>query len=199
MRTGIIAVYLIFLYSVVSAQVFPSELWHEGKLVLVSEDTLKGKLKYDFVKDLVQIEVDGRTLTYSTKNIFYFEIFDVTSESYREFYVLPYGLVSSYKTPTIFEVLVEGSLTLLSREYIMTKHIQNPYSYGSYTQEVLAYDYFFLDRRGNITKYTMKKKDLYEVLAKRRSQIDEYIKANRLHHDRRNDLVRIISFYNALL
>lgn len=180
-------------------QHFPSDMWHEGKLVLVSEETLAGKIKYDQIKGIVQIEVGEKILTYSAKSIFHFEIFDISSESYREFYVLPYGLVTSYKIPVIFEVLVEGNLTLLSREYIVTKNIQDAFSIGSYSREVLIYDYFFLDKQGGITKYTMKKKDLYNELYKREKQVVEFMKMNKLHHDKRNDLVRVIAFYNALI
>ena len=199
MKSIILLIGLALFSLAVNAQEFPSDLWHDGKLVLVSEDTLIGKIKYNQAQGIVQVEIGEKTYTHSSNSIFNFEIFDLTVESYRVFYVLPYGLVTSYKTPAIFEVLVEGNLTLLSRESIVTKNIQNPYSYGNYAKETLIYDYFFLDRKGAITKYTLKKKDLYTAVAKRQSQVIDFMKANKLHHDQRNDLVRIIAFYNALL
>jgi len=199
MKSALLTIFLTFILQLGFSQNFPSEMWHEGKLVLVSDESISGMLKYDQVKGIVQVDKDEKILTYSAKSIFYFEIYDITSESYREFYVLPFGLVTSYKAPVIFEVLVEGNLTLLCREYVLTKNIQSPYSIGSYAKEVLAYDYYFLDREGNIIKYTLKKKDLYSVVAKRQNQVIEYMKANRFHHDRRNDLVRVIAFYNALI
>ena len=196
----VVALFFIVLFQFqVSAQIFPSEMWHEGKLMLVSEDTLPGKIKYDLPKGIVQVDIGTKIYTYSAKNIFFFEIYDITSEHYREFYVLPYGVASSYKIPVIFEVLVEGNISLLSQEYVGVKNVQNPYSYGNYSKEVLIYEYYFLDKNGNITKYTQKKKDLMNVLAIRKNQVTEYIKSNRLHHDKRNDLIRIIAFYNALL
>lgn len=196
----VVALFFIVLFQFqVSAQIFPSEMWHEGKLMLVSEDTLPGKIKYDLPKGIVQVDIGIKIYTYSAKNIFFFEIYDITSEHYREFYVLPYGVASSYKIPVIFEVLVEGNISLLSQEYVGVKNVQNPYSYGNYSKEVLIYEYYFLDKNGNITKYTQKKKDLMNVLAIRKNQVTEYIKSNRLHHDKRNDLIRIIAFYNALL
>lgn len=199
MKSALLTIFLTFILQLGFSQDFPSEMWHEGKLVLVSDESISGLLKYDQVKGIVQVHKDAKILTYSAKSIFYFEIYDITSESYREFYVLPYGLVTSYKAPVIFEVLVEGNLTLLCREYVLTKNIQSPYSIGSYAKEVLAYDYYFLDREGNIIKFTLKKKDLYSAVAKRQNQVIEYMQANRLHHDRRNDLVRVIAFYNALI
>jgi len=181
------------------SQEFPSEIWHNGKMVLVSEDTLVGKIKYDLTRDIVQVEVRDNTFTYSAQKIFFFEIFDKTTESYREFYVLPYGLVTSYKAPVIFEVLVRGNITLLSREFIGIKNVQNPYSFGSYSQKILEYYYYFLDREGSITKFTTKKRDLFTITAKKQDQVMEFMKANKLNHESRNDLVRIINFYNSLL
>ena len=199
MKSAVLSTCLIFILQLGYSQNFPSEMWHEGKLYLVNEEVLAGNIKYDLIQGIVQVEVGEKTFTYSARSIFHFEINDLSSESYREFYVLPYGLVTDYKIPVIFEVLVEGNLTLLSREYITTKNVQDPFSMGGYSREILMYDYFFLDRTGNITKYTMKKKDLYDAVSKRENQVNEFMKANRLHHDKRNDLIRVISFYNALI
>lgn len=200
MKTWLLAIGAVFLsISGKAQQEFPSNLWHQGKLVLANEDTLIGKIKYDLAKMVVQIDQQGKILTFGSKSIFYFKIYDATVEADREFYVLPYGLVSNYKTPVIFEVLVEGNLSLLTREYITTKNIQNPYGYGSYPREVLEFNYYFLDRSGEIVQYNKKKRELLDAVAKRRPQVEEYMKANRLRFDRRNDLIRIIAFYNALM
>ena len=187
------------------SQQFPSDLWHEGKLVLASEEVYEGLLKYDLVRGTVQVEIEEgeRFLTFGAQSIFYFKIFDVTVEANREFYVLPYGLVTSYKAPVIFEVLVEGNISLLCRERVSSKNVTaaNPYLYSTptYQKDVLVYDYFFLDREGNITPYNLKKKELMQVVSKRQSQVADYIKQNRLKFDRRNDIIRILAFYNALI
>jgi hypothetical protein len=188
----------------VKAQDFSSELWHQGMLVLVSEDTLSGKIKYNIEQDLVQIQSQNKTYTFSGKKLFYFQIFDETVDTYREFYTLPYALHDQYETPVIFEVLVEGKLTLLSREAIVTKTINdntaNPYrSTLSYSREVLVYTYYFLDVDGNIIEYSLKKRDLLRVLSKRSAKIEEYMKVNHLKADKRYDISRIISFYNGIL
>ena len=185
------------------SQQFPSEIWHEGKLVLANEEVYEGLLKYDLERGVVQVEQGEKFFTFGAQSIFYFKIFDATVEANREFYVLPYGLVTNYKAPVIFEVLVEGNISLLCRERIASKNVTatNPYYYNTptYQRDVLVYDYYFLDRQGNITPYNLKRKELMEAVSKRQSQVSEYIKKNRLKVDRRNDLVRIIAFYNALL
>lgn len=176
--------------SIVNAQDFPSELWHQGVLVLVNEDTLSGKIKYNLEQDLVQVESGEKTYTFSGKKVFYFQIYDETVDAYREFYTLPYALINQYEAPIFFEVLVEGKLTLLCREAIITKTVSdnniNPYgSSMAISRDVLVYTYYFLDNLGNITKYSMKKRDLLRVLQKRADKIDQYMKVNHLKADKR--------------
>ncbi len=195
---------LFFLTFTVKAQEFPSELWHQGFVVLVNEDTIKGKIKYNIDQDIVQIEANNKIYTYSSKKLFYFQIFDETVDSYREFYTIPFAQINQYEAPIIFEVLVEGRLTLLCRESITTKTVNdnniNPYgSAMSYSRDVLTYTYYFLDEKGKITLYSLKKRDLLRVLTKRADKINEYMKVNHLRADKRYDLSRIISFYNGIL
>lgn len=183
-------------------QEFPTDLWHDGFVVLVNEDTLVGKIKYNLEQELVQVKNNNRIQAYSGQKVFYFRILDKTVDAYREFYTLPYALVGNYEAPIFFEVLVEGKLTLLCREAVITKTVTdtNPYSPAmSYSQKVMVYTYYFLDTEGHITKYSLKKKDLLKVLSNRADKVNEYIRVNRLKTDRRYDLSRIISFYNGII
>lgn len=197
-----------FILITVAAQDFPSELWHDGKLVLLSGDTIAGKLKYDFENDIVQVNQVNRLKTYSSRKILYFEIFDKTVESYRYFYALPFNVQANYKTPVLFEVLYEGKLSLLCREHIVTE-TQQPYAnynYGyyypsgsSYSRTRLAYAYFFLNHKGDIAQYNLKKKELLDFFGNKSKQVKQYINKNNLKHDRMHDLVRITAYYNALI
>ena len=111
-----IAIFTFFLLTshFTYSQQFPSEIWHEGKAVLVSGDTIKGQIKYDFTNDLIQLNANGILRTFSARKLFYFEIFDELAGSYRYFYSLPFNMHSDYEVPILFEVLYEGKLTLLS-------------------------------------------------------------------------------------
>jgi hypothetical protein len=188
------------------AQDFPSEYWHSGKLVLMSEDTLYGKIKYDLDNDIIQLEQNAVMKTFSAKKIFYFEIFDETVDNYRHFYSLPYRVQQNYEVPIIFEVLFEGNLSLLCREEIVTENIQsynyNPYyyspNYGN-TRTKLKYNYYFLNKNGDITLYSLKKNDLLRFFKGKEQAINKYMKKNNLKHDRMRDLVRITAYYNALM
>jgi hypothetical protein len=203
MRTYILLL-LLTVTSWAQAQKFPSDLWHDGKMVLVTDDTIVGKLKYSMDQEIVQVRSGDKLFTFGANKILYFELFDKTVDYHRQFYTIPYGLISSYKVPVIFEVLIEGNITLLAREKITLKSSQiSSYSYRyaptSYSREVLTYDYYFLDKKGTITHYSLKKKDLLRMLKNRQQQVSRFMQANNLHADRRSDLIRIISFYNGII
>lgn len=197
---------LLFVCCLISSlavgQSFPSEFWHPGKMVLINGDTISGEIKYDLESGLVQINGEGRLMTYSSRKIFYFEILDVTVDNYRQFYAIPYNLLTNYKTPTLFEVIYEGRVTLLARESIVneTSHYNSYYwSGGTYSRLVLNYDYYLLKKDGEIIPYNKKFRELLELLKDKETQIKAYIRKNNLKTDEKGDLARIFAYYNALL
>src|SRR5947209_15493448 len=95
--TSIILVFLSLSTSSL-AQVFPFDLWHDGKLVLESGDTIRGTIKYD-LQDLLQVKHNGRLESFSARKVVFFEIFDQSYKRYRNFYSLPFSPTGVYKTP----------------------------------------------------------------------------------------------------
>lgn len=181
------------------AQQFPSDLWHEGKIVLLEGDTLRGSVKYDLQQDLVQYGVaNQRTTAFSARKVLFFEIFDTSVRKYRQFFALPFTTTAGYKAPVFFELLEEGKMTLLSRESVEYRTYNSPYYMGSYSRLVLVFKYFFLDERGNIAEFTGNKNDLLDLMDKKSDEVEKYIKANKLRYDDKYDFARIVAYYNSL-
>lgn len=181
------------------AQKFPSDLWHEGRIVLLEGDTLRGSVKYDLQQDLVQYGVaNQRTTAYSARKVLFFEIFDNTVRRYRQFFALPFTTTSGYKAPVFFELLEEGKMTLLSRESVEYRTYSSPYYMGSYSRLILVYKYYFLDDKGEISEFTGNKNDLIQLMKNKGDEVEKYIKANKLRHDDKHDFTRIVAYYNSL-
>lgn len=185
------------------SQNFPSETWHEGKVVLIDRETHKGLVKYDLETDIVQVNTNKTIQTFSSKKILYFEIFDKTVESYRQFYALPYTVSPGYKTPILFEVLHEGTpLSLLAREAITTETVpQYSYYYGRsnyFSRYKLVYEFYYFNEKTGIRRYNMKKSTLLRIMQRKSSEVKKFINENNLRVDRRRDLERITSYYNSL-
>jgi hypothetical protein len=183
-----------------TGQQFSSDFWHDGFLITSKGDSLDGKLNYNMETNIVQVKKNNRRTTFSSFKIFYFELYDQTVNNYRRFYTLPFAIKSDYKTPVIFELLYEGSISLLSRERIVQKSVpsSNPYSTTTFVQNQLEYTFYFVDKKGNISYYNGKKNDLYTILTKNQSKVRKFIKDNKLRTDNIRDLVRITAFYNSI-
>ncbi len=183
------------------SQEFSAFKWHKGFLVTANGDTLRGKIKYDLENNAIQLANNEIIRGYSSFKVFYVEIFDEVLQNYRQFYSIPYKLRSNYEVPVLFEVLYEGGLSLLAREKIVQESATsgNPFWYqGRYMQNAVDYDFFFLTKKGTITYFDGSKNSLLEILVKKRTQVKEFIKTNKLKTDEVEDLIRIISFYNSI-
>jgi hypothetical protein len=199
MRKAIIAVFLMG-SCLAQAQEWAFELWHEGKIILSSGDTLKGIVKYDLSQDLVQFTTrnDKRVEAFTPRKVLMFEFFDATVSKYRNFFSLPYSSTTSYGVLSFFELLTEGKLTLLCRESLEYRTFNSPYYYGSYSRLVLIYRYFFMDDKGKIAEFTGKRTDLMNMMGRQAQEVDKYARTNRLRMENKDDFVRIIAYYNSL-
>lgn len=192
-------VFFILLFTGSSyAQQFPSDFWHEGRVVLVEGDTLRGNIKYDLQQDLIQLSVSNQNTTLSARKVLFFEIFDTSVRKYRQFFALPFTTVAGYRAPVFFELLEEGKMTLLARESVEYRTYNSPYYMGSYSRLVLIYKYYFLDEKGNINEFNGNKSDLLELMNKKSEEVEKYIKANKLRYDDKYDFARIVAYYNSL-
>lgn len=182
------------------AQSFSSEVFHEGFLVTDEKDTIKGQLKYDMEANIVSIIIKGKIKTFSSHNIFYFEINDKILNTYRQFYSIPYAVNYGYKTSILFELLYEGALSFLIRETLV-QQVQtsaSPYWGNNYPRTVIRYSFYFLNIKGDIIYYSGRKKDLLRIMAKKQSHIKKFIKDGRLNTSDVKDLIRIVAFYNSI-
>ena len=105
-------IFFLFISLNINAQQFPSDLWHPGLLVTNEGDSIKGDLKYDFENQSIQLD-NGKTLkAYNVNNLYFFEIYDETIRDYRQFYSLMYEVGYNYSVPVLFEIVIEGKLSL---------------------------------------------------------------------------------------
>jgi len=185
---------------IVSGQDWPFEYWHEGKIVLVTGDTLKGNVKYDLQQDLVQYEqANTKPEVFTPRKVLFFEIFDKTINNYRTFYALPFHATQGYKTSIFFELLEEGKITLLAREALEYRTYSSPYYFGSFTRQVLVYKYFFLEETGDIVEFQGGKNDLLNLMGNKSDDVEKYIRTNRLKFEEKSDLAKIVAYYNSLV
>ncbi|HET8860134.1 hypothetical protein [Marivirga sp.] len=186
------------------SQNLPQEMWHPAYLVLESEDTLRGNIQYDFESNLVQYSKGKKIQTFTSQNLLFFSFDCQFFERVREVYSLPFQLKGKMKVPVFFEILDEGAITLMAREYVVIENsnrFANPmYGGGGFrSREILTYDYFLLTADGTIHRFSERRRDLLPFFGSHQEIMSDYIKENRLKPDRQKDLVSIIKYYNSLV
>lgn len=175
------------------------ELWHEGKIILSTGDTLRGQVKYDLQQDIIQYtDKRGTVEALSARKVLLCEIFDKTEGQYRQFYSLPYTATSGYRTPVFFELIAEGKLTVLCREKLENQTTTSPYYYGSFSRTVLVYKYYMLKENGDIVDFSTRKNDFLQLMGRHADMMNGYMKDNKLQLDDKKELAQIINYYNSL-
>ena len=116
-----------------------------------------------------------------------------------------YEINYNYSIPTLFEVLIEGKLTLLIKEKIVSetvpRYFPSYYWYGrTYYEQYnkLEYDFFFMNLDGSISEFNGKKNNLFEFMSDSIDEVKEYYIKNNLKIKKMKDLVKVVAYYNSL-
>jgi hypothetical protein len=195
--------FLLLLMHHVSARsqitVFGSE-WTKGRILLTDSDadTLQGTIRFELENNVVQIYYNDNTVkTYAARQFKWLKAYDPSSKTEREYYALPYALRNSYKVPVLFEMLAEGTISLLGREKLIL--VQNTWMGGArFSHPELVYDFYLGFPDGKIKPYRGTRKDFEYLLKGQMDLMRNFIKEAGLSYNRKQDLVRIINQYNYL-
>ena len=210
---------LLFVSVQLSAQ-FPSQKWYQGAVTLTDATIRNGQVKYDLERDVVQVNVDGLMETYSSKQVTSFTIQSIQKRRRKEkqqvfnrvFYSLPFANENGYKRMQFFEVIVEGTATLLAREYITTVTTNNGnrlarnrrFRGGAFndpqmiTRQVLAHRMFLASLDGTIKQLPSKRKDVVFMLKEHQANMKEFIKEEKLKLGELYGMSRAIQHFNIL-
>ncbi len=194
---------LVLANSITYGQSLSTDVWHDGFVVLEQGDTLQGRVKYNLESGVVQFtdKIKGANTAYTAKNLLFFQINDLVQNRIRRFYSLPFSVNSNYESLLLFEVLVEGEMNLLAREKRSVVN-KSDYYWGvfyNYGEEVLQLDYYILIKDKEFVRFMGKRKEFYALSGSKSDEIKKYVKSNHFNPKDRNDLARIVSYYNRIV
>jgi len=97
-------------------------------------------------------------------------------------------------------MLSKGKVTLLSRielgvqmGYYLPSH-----GVGNKNDEIIKLEKFYIIRDGEISKLPKAPKDIMPIFKDQRPALRAYIKANKLKIRKREDLIKMVTYYNTL-
>jgi len=214
MRRG---VFLMLIHLLVSAhlvgQEFPQDIWYRGSVTFNDGTTKEGIINYDLDANAIRIEIDQKVETYHANQFRSYSIYQEEENFYRNFYVLQHANSTNYRRPTVFELINEGEVSLLAREYIATRSdntnssffrnsfggFGNPYApVNTITTRYLAFNLFLVDNRGKVTALSTNKKAVISAFGAHQKELKKFIKENKLKMDRVMHMSRLVDYFNQL-
>lgn len=178
--------------------------WFDGTIVTANEDTVRERLSYDLASNVVytQNETTGRHLVYAARGILSFFFYDQELQRTRVFYSLPYKSTNTTSTFYLFEAIVEGPISLLGRDYLMEGSdtgITSPSDrmiIGSVWLQ--RWNYYYITPQTSITPFTVKRREVLEILDKHRDEVKDFIQEWGLELEFQKDLIKVFEYYNEL-
>ena len=179
------------------------ENWNPGYLVTNEEDTIYGPISINYQNDLVQVNEENTVKTFGANQILMVYVKENNRDNDRYLYSFPFHPYSDFKPHKLFEMLFSGkSISLLGREMLVTESVPmtDNFTLRTYysTRRRLNVDFFILFPDKKVKGFSGSKKELLNLLADKKEEIKKYIKAENLSVTEKEDLIKIIVWYNKL-
>lgn len=182
MRTSSLALCFLLFAVTVTAQ----EIWNTGTVVLANGKVIQGETAVKLDCHAVLFRRGEEVMALPAHKILSVSFFDSFEESLRKYVSLQMavGALTKYE---LFEVLVEGSVSILRREQI---------GWSSVNLDFIDFDYFVLHDNHLLPLHKFRK-DVYPDLAANESlELRKFVKENRLSPNKLLDIVKIANHYN---
>lgn len=196
----------LIITSAASAQQFSQNYWHQGEVHLKNarKEPVVGTLKYNLDSDQIQLMTGkNRMRTYHASQLSYIQFTDKLEGKRRYFFALPIEDQQGYSRTQLFELLVEGEVSLLAREHIATRtqQVNDPFSiYGSnITTQVLEETFYLADTNGNIKEVGRRKNQpAWQAFPDLKKEMKAYFEKEKINVLYREEMFKMVSYYNSL-
>jgi hypothetical protein len=178
------------------------EGWYRGEVVFNSEATLRGEVRYDWRAGVVQYRRDGRVQAFGPRLLQSFAFFDVQLNAIRRFQILPSGAEGGHMGKTIFEVVLNGPLTLVRRAS-PTVGFGVPAGLLPAEDAALAFQLsgysYFVHTGGRLVPITRFRRELWPAMVgKFGPELKQFMKQYRVSRRTMPGKLRLINQFNVL-
>lgn len=167
--------------------------WQQGAVTLKSGVSYEvPKLKYDQVKDELLFLSDG-----GNEHTFADPVaeFVLNKRVFRNGYLAADGTSPA----TYYEVLVDGPAQLLKRT---SKNVYEEATYSSATKvkSIMSNEAFYLSANASSAPVKLRKdkKAIVNALSDKKTELEKYIKDERLDLKQEADMAKLVTYYNSL-
>jgi hypothetical protein len=162
------------------------EEWFRGTLVLKSQTRLQGEISVRVDYDIVLFRIGEELMIYPAYKVQSADVYDENLKLNRNFISLQME-VGPATVHRIYEVLVEGPVSVLRKERILWYSIH---------LEIPEQDYFVWNENQMTSLYYFKKKNFPKLVKSSNGDLKSFMRSHRLNPNRLDDMVEILTYYN---
>jgi hypothetical protein len=164
-------------------------MWHQGSLILKSEEVIAGEISYEKDHDVVLYRKGKELVVYPAHKIQSFYFYDDESKVNRKFISLQ-QTIGAFTTHQLYELVIYGEVSIVRRERLI------PYSIH---HEVIDYEYF-IRKDDELLRLRKFKRHIYpQLLFTYEEKLMNFIHQNKLNLTRSSHVIRIVEYYNGLV
>lgn len=187
-------------YTDVQGSAYLYDNWMKGSVSTSKNVTYDGVyLKYDQVADELMFKSESGEAKIFVQPVTEFTINVGTDNAVLATRLFRTGFipVDGASPHTFYEVLADGQTQLLKRT---SKSIFEELPYGSSTKvkKFQADTHYYLAKDTKLTKIRNDKKALLKALSDKATELEAYIKTNKLDLKKDADLAKVVDYYNTL-
>lgn len=178
--------------------------WNPGFVVTQEEDTIYGPVTVNYQADIVQVNEENTIKTFGANQILMVYLKENDDQEERFFYSYPFHPYSDFKPFKLFEKLYEGPhISLLAREMLVTESIPVYDQYAMRTfytsrSKVVSDFYILLPEKKKVKQLKINKKELLKAFPDFVDQLKGYMEKENLKFSEKEDLIKLVTFYNSL-
>ena len=180
--------------------------------VLTTGDTIKGKIKYNLQEEVIQIENKDKVATFNAAQLTYFEVKPDRLREERVFYSIPLRNKAGYFQPRFYELMSQGEVSLLGREYIavvtqagntsfirpMNSSFASIVMSSANTRKFMAYKLFLANSKGDVIPLGETVKSTVNAFGNNKGNLRKFIKEQEMTLLNVFDFVKLVKYYNQL-
>lgn len=177
------------------------DYWSIGDVILFNGSTLEDlQMKFDIEKNHLEIKTENKVKLLEDSYIKEFTLLDSESGSKKRFMNCSLYKENGMKLIGFFESITDGKMSLfLKMELdIIKANYDAKFDVGDKSDKVVKVENYFIANGENVYRIAKNKKENLKIFGDNSERISSYIKNEKLSFKDKEDLQKIITYYNSI-
>jgi hypothetical protein len=108
-----------------------------------------------------------------------------------------FPVIDKFNSETFYNVLFDGKVKLLNKKYKTVLEVR-PYNSATTEKSFVDRNEYFMVKGTEIKRIKNSKKDFLDIFSDKSTQIDAFIKKEKINFKNNDDLIKVFNYYDSL-